>query len=57
MVLTVPEEFMIEACQRIKEFCARYYVDNTNIDIADLKYKIKTKFDISKNDNQKEQIG
>lgn len=27
VVLTVPEEMMVEACQRIREFCAEHYQD------------------------------
>lgn len=31
IVLTVPQEMIVEACQRIKEFCEKHFVTNEEI--------------------------
>lgn len=41
IVLTVPKEMMIEACTRIKEFCAKHYqkkFDHDDIDTLEKKF-------------------
>lgn len=44
IVLTVPEDKIAEACQRIEDFCHRYYVDNVNLSVTELKKKMRMKF-------------
>jgi tyrosine aminotransferase len=36
IVLTVPDEMIAEACERIKEFCTKYYKPSKTVNIEEL---------------------
>lgn len=42
IVLTVPKEMIIEACNRIEEFCEKHYVSDEDIICRQLKNSVHT---------------
>ncbi|XP_054712111.1 tyrosine aminotransferase-like [Uloborus diversus] len=42
IVLTVPDELMAEACERIKEFCTKHYTLNTKISTSNTEMILRT---------------